>query len=256
MSVAYELDSDASQHRSARVMRRPSAAAALLADPSVLEDPSTRLAGPADHTGTRPAVDPRLLHPDRSAPHRVLPSRPVGPAVVPATPRRAPASTLAIPMQAQRRTSPYRLGESWNLLDTPSVPGPQAPVRSRVPQSAVVIAPAYAARAVQTNRAQVAHSAQGAAVRLTARGVVVLAVLTAAVAVVIVALAWLSAPHPVSSPVPSVPTMITVQPGDTLWSIAGQVAPNRDPRDVVSDLRSVNDLKSPYLVPGQTLRTR
>jgi predicted Zn-dependent protease len=48
--------------------------------------------------------------------------------------------------------------------------------------------------------------------------------------------------------------VITVQPGDTLWSIAGQVAPGRDPRAVIERLRESNNLTSVSLLPGQTLK--
>ncbi len=48
--------------------------------------------------------------------------------------------------------------------------------------------------------------------------------------------------------------VVTVQAGDTLWSIAGEVAPGRDPRQVVERLREVNHLTSASLTPGQTLK--
>jgi len=47
---------------------------------------------------------------------------------------------------------------------------------------------------------------------------------------------------------------VTVQSGDTLWSIAQSVAPNRDPRAVVADLQSRNHLSDVALSPGQTLK--
>ena len=43
-----------------------------------------------------------------------------------------------------------------------------------------------------------------------------------------------------------------VEPGDTLWSIAGQVAPGRDPRPVVDGLIEANDLRG-GLQAGQEL---
>jgi Tfp pilus assembly protein FimV len=43
-----------------------------------------------------------------------------------------------------------------------------------------------------------------------------------------------------------------VQPGDTLWSIARQVAPGRDPRPVVDALVEANDLHGGLQV-GQEL---
>ena len=46
---------------------------------------------------------------------------------------------------------------------------------------------------------------------------------------------------------------VVVAPGDTLWSIAGAIAPDSDPRAVVDALRAANDLDGVALVPGQVL---
>ncbi|MDQ0821881.1 LysM repeat protein [Arthrobacter sp. V4I6] len=46
---------------------------------------------------------------------------------------------------------------------------------------------------------------------------------------------------------------VTVQPGDSLWAIAGSVAPERDPRDVVADIVQLNNLEAARVLPGQTL---
>ena len=48
-------------------------------------------------------------------------------------------------------------------------------------------------------------------------------------------------------------TQLTVQPGDTLWSIARRVAPQRDPRDVVSQIRRLNHLPSASVQAGRQL---
>ncbi|MEO6885418.1 MAG: LysM peptidoglycan-binding domain-containing protein [Jatrophihabitantaceae bacterium] len=91
-------------------------------------------------------------------------------------------------------------------------------------------------------------------VRLTRRGVAVLAATVALAGVALVLLAWRSAP---TTPVPrSIPAVVTVQSGDTLWSIATQVAPNRDPRAEVADLQRLNHLGSVSVSVGQSLRTR
>ena len=47
-------------------------------------------------------------------------------------------------------------------------------------------------------------------------------------------------------------SVYVVQPGDTLWSIAHQLQPNADPRDVVDHLVALNG--SGALQPGQRLR--
>jgi LysM repeat protein len=46
---------------------------------------------------------------------------------------------------------------------------------------------------------------------------------------------------------------VTVQPGESLWAIAGTVAPERDPRDVVADIIQLNNLDAARVRPGQTL---
>jgi hypothetical protein len=46
---------------------------------------------------------------------------------------------------------------------------------------------------------------------------------------------------------------VTVQPGESLWAIAGAVDPERDPRDVVADIVQLNNLEAPRVIPGQQL---
>jgi Tfp pilus assembly protein FimV len=44
-----------------------------------------------------------------------------------------------------------------------------------------------------------------------------------------------------------------VRPGDSLWTIATTVAPDRDPRGVVLELEQANPGSGARLVPGQVL---
>jgi hypothetical protein len=46
---------------------------------------------------------------------------------------------------------------------------------------------------------------------------------------------------------------VTVQAGESLWAIAGTVAPERDPRDVIADIVQLNNLSAGSVVPGQEL---
>lgn len=46
---------------------------------------------------------------------------------------------------------------------------------------------------------------------------------------------------------------LTVAPGDTLWAIAGDVAPGADRRDTVQRLRDLNALESSELRAGQRI---
>lgn len=46
---------------------------------------------------------------------------------------------------------------------------------------------------------------------------------------------------------------VTVRAGESLWSLAEDLAPDSDPRDVVSDILSLNQLPDAGLEPGQRL---
>jgi hypothetical protein len=93
-----------------------------------------------------------------------------------------------------------------------------------------------------------------APVRLTRRGVAVVAAAVLAVGVAVIWVAWLSAPvapaavRPVGN--------VVVSSGDSLWSIALRVAPGRDPRAEVDTLMRLNHLGNTDLAVGQVLRTR
>lgn len=45
----------------------------------------------------------------------------------------------------------------------------------------------------------------------------------------------------------------TVQPGESLWTVAKRVAPRTDPRETVEQLRRMNDLAGSSLQAGQQL---
>lgn len=47
---------------------------------------------------------------------------------------------------------------------------------------------------------------------------------------------------------------VIVKPGDTLWSIAKTQVPGTDPRDVVGNMRALNQLSSAEIFPGQVLK--
>lgn len=46
---------------------------------------------------------------------------------------------------------------------------------------------------------------------------------------------------------------VTVEPGESLWQVAQAVAPTADPRDVIAEILSFNDLSSGDVQPGQRL---
>jgi LysM repeat protein len=48
--------------------------------------------------------------------------------------------------------------------------------------------------------------------------------------------------------------LVTVGPGDTLWSVAARTAPDRDPDEVVAEVIRVNGLRSAEVHVGEVLR--
>ncbi|MCX7521314.1 LysM peptidoglycan-binding domain-containing protein [Microbacterium sp. STN6] len=48
-------------------------------------------------------------------------------------------------------------------------------------------------------------------------------------------------------------TYATVQNGDSLWNIAERIAPSSDPREVIADIVSLNQLSSTVVSPGQRI---
>ena len=96
------------------------------------------------------------------------------------------------------------------------------------------------------------HTTTATHTRLTRRGRVLL--LTALVAVLFGAFSLgrsvSEAAAPTAQPAEHV---VTVERGDSLWTLARRVAPDNDPRDVVAQIRDLNDLSGAVLVPGQQL---
>ena len=46
---------------------------------------------------------------------------------------------------------------------------------------------------------------------------------------------------------------VTVESGQSLWQLAETIAPNADPRDVISDIVRLNQLESSVVHPGERL---
>ena len=57
---------------------------------------------------------------------------------------------------------------------------------------------------------------------------------------------------PVGQPAPAL-EQITVQPGESLWTVARRIAPDNDPREVIAQIRRLNDLPTWQLSAGQQL---
>ncbi|MCP8998754.1 LysM peptidoglycan-binding domain-containing protein [Pseudarthrobacter sp. RMG13] len=95
--------------------------------------------------------------------------------------------------------------------------------------------------------------------RLTRRGrVVLIGIPLVILAAILLSLAgFLNAPAKAADSAADLsltPTVsVTVQAGQSLWAIAGTVAPERDPRDVIADIAQLNNLSAGGVVPGQQL---
>jgi Tfp pilus assembly protein FimV len=127
---------------------------------------------------------------------------------------------------------------------------PTVTIPERARTHAFVGAPERLARVIELHPPR--DLPASAPIRLTRRGVVVLAIAVAVLGLGLVWLARLSAPQ--SAAAPPAPHAVTVQPGDTLWSIATRVAPQSDPRAEVAALQRRNHLTDVDLTPGQVLR--
>ncbi|GAB3386339.1 hypothetical protein GCM10027568_04500 [Humibacter soli] len=91
--------------------------------------------------------------------------------------------------------------------------------------------------------------------RLTRRGRVVLAALVVLPALVVggVVAANNAAEAGTNSSYSASFRHITVQPGDSLWSIARRISPASDPRDVIGAIIDLNGLSSSVVQAGQRL---
>ncbi|MCR2813372.1 LysM peptidoglycan-binding domain-containing protein [Microbacterium sp. zg.Y1090] len=93
--------------------------------------------------------------------------------------------------------------------------------------------------------------------RLTARGRRVFTGLAALPIVIAVGAAALSGGGALASGDRSAPAgsfqMVTVAAGESLWSIAEEVAPQADPRDVIHEIVRLNALESSVVAAGQRL---
>ncbi|HEY8753229.1 MAG TPA: LysM peptidoglycan-binding domain-containing protein [Arthrobacter sp.] len=95
--------------------------------------------------------------------------------------------------------------------------------------------------------------------RLTRRGrIVVIGIPLVILAAIVLSLAgFLTAPAKAAESATDLSVThtvsVTVQAGQSLWAIAGSVAPDRDPRDVIADIAQLNNLSAAGVVPGQQL---
>lgn len=91
--------------------------------------------------------------------------------------------------------------------------------------------------------------------RLTRRGRMVLGVLVSVpFAAVLMVVGSLSADAGTATSATQAATgVVVVQPGESLWQIAREVAPQADPRATLTAIRELNGLGGDTVVPGQAL---
>ncbi|WP_394942198.1 LysM peptidoglycan-binding domain-containing protein [Psychromicrobium sp. YIM B11713] len=101
-----------------------------------------------------------------------------------------------------------------------------------------------------------AQEANPSRLKLTRRGRFLLfglpLMLLAVAALVLLGFATTSAHAGVGS-VGTGTAQVTVQAGDSIWSIAAANAADRDPREVVAEIVELNNLDSSVLLPGQQI---
>ena len=143
---------------------------------------------------------------------------------------------------------------------TEFAPSIRIPGRARPRRTAAVVLPfpsdrAAVAEASPPRPAVAPRRETRPGIRLTRRG---RAVAVLAVGMALAGPLWLahSSAAVSSAPHRSPPATVIVRPNDTLWSIATRIAPDRDPRVVVSELERRNDLTGPTVHVGQVLRAR
>jgi nucleoid-associated protein YgaU len=80
-------------------------------------------------------------------------------------------------------------------------------------------------------------------------------VVTALLCLVLAMWSWWGSPSAASGHAHHPAThSIVVKPGQTLWDIAGKIAPGKDPREVVAQIEDLNSMSDPgELIAGQPL---
>ncbi|WP_082474037.1 LysM peptidoglycan-binding domain-containing protein [Curtobacterium sp. Leaf261] len=94
--------------------------------------------------------------------------------------------------------------------------------------------------------------------RLTRRGRVVFTTVAAIPLLIVVALAVLnggqaSAGDGSTSGSPATFQTVTIEPGESLWQVAEEQAPNSDPREFVQDVLTLNNLDGSAVQAGQQI---
>ena len=112
-----------------------------------------------------------------------------------------------------------------------------------VTSASAVVSPVDSTRVVRTR------------LRITRRGRAVVAALVAVPLVVVAGALVLNGGGAVASDTTGRTEFqhVTVDGGETLWQVASEIDPDADPRDVIADLVSLNNLPSAEVSAGQSL---
>ncbi|WP_440709593.1 LysM peptidoglycan-binding domain-containing protein [Herbiconiux sp. YIM B11900] len=117
-------------------------------------------------------------------------------------------------------------------------------------------APGYTVRARTAPAERLAAPVASTRLRITARGRKVLAgVVALPVVAVLASIALFGGGSAVATGATGSADFdyLTVQAGQSLWSIAESLAPQADPRDVIAEIRSLNQLSTSSVQPGQRI---
>jgi LysM repeat protein len=144
--------------------------------------------------------------------------------------------TVVLDTDKRSNEHPFDKGGSMSVITLHSPSIALRPAASRRSQATVAKEPA----------------APAAPLRLTRRGRLVITLLVAALVAVGALLGAQTALAGSSAEAPAV-EMVTVAPGDTLWSIATSVSDRGDVRDTIAEIRDLNALRSSELLVGQDL---
>lgn len=99
-----------------------------------------------------------------------------------------------------------------------------------------------------------ASSAVVPRLRLTRRGRAVVTTLIVAPLVIAAGFAFSGGSAVATADAPGAAfEYVTISSGETLWQLAGTIAPEADPRDVISDIVQLNNLAGADIQPGQRL---
>jgi Tfp pilus assembly protein FimV len=121
------------------------------------------------------------------------------------------------------------------------------PAAGRTARTSTRVRPVPAARSTRTAR----RAYTG--IRLTSRGRALLMLGSALFLLVTIVVSGRFTADAGSTPAVPATSVVVVQPGENLWQIARRLAPGSDPREVLTQLRTLNHLGSAPVEAGQSI---